>query len=66
MKLKIEEKDETMSYRPIDIERQSQMLKDYYDRLEILVPNQCGGETKITVYKNYTVELFGVDVGVFE
>jgi len=63
MKLLIEEKDETQTYRPIDIERQNKMLKDYPDRLEIYIPNLCGGETRITIFKLMKDKLFDIEVG---
>lgn len=51
MKIAIEEKDDTQKYRPISIEQFMEAVKDYKDRVEIFVPNLCGGETRITIFK---------------
>ena len=51
-KIAIEEKDESQGYRPIPLEQLLQMIKNKADRVEIFVPNVCGGETRITIYKD--------------
>ena len=50
-KIAVEEKDESQEYRPVPHERLLQMIQDKADRVEIYVPNACGGETRITIYK---------------
>lgn len=50
MKIAIEEKDETQSYRPVPIDQFIEMIKCKKDRIIIYVPNLCGGETKITIF----------------
>ncbi len=52
MKILIEEKDETQTYRIAPVDQLIEMLKRYEDRIEIFVPNLCGGETRITVYRS--------------
>ncbi len=52
MKISIEEKDETQSYRPAPIDQILQMVKAFKDRIEIYVPNICGGETRVTIYRS--------------
>jgi len=51
MRFLIEEKDRTQEYKPIEIETLLEMVKNYKDRVCIYVPNACGGETKITIFK---------------
>jgi len=51
MKILIEEKDETQQYRIVSLDQLLSMIKDREDRYEIYVPNLCGGETRITIYK---------------
>jgi uncharacterized protein YnzC (UPF0291/DUF896 family) len=51
-KIAVEEKDESHKYRPVPLERFLQMIKAKADRIEIFVPNVCGGETRITIYKD--------------
>lgn len=51
MKIAIEEKDDTQKYRVIPIEQFMEAVKDYEDRIEIFVPNLCGGETRVTIFK---------------
>jgi hypothetical protein len=54
MKISIEicEKDETQLYRPVPIDQLLEMCKTFKDKIEIYVPNICGGETRITVYRS--------------
>lgn len=52
MKISIEEKDESNAYRPVPIDQFLEMCKTYKDKVEIYVPNLCGGETRITVYRS--------------
>jgi hypothetical protein len=52
MKILIEEKDESQEYRPIPIEQFIEGTKIEKDRIIIYVPNVCGGETRITIYKS--------------
>ena len=52
MKVLIEEKDETQEYRVTPLSQFKEMTKDYGDRVEIFVPNLCGGETRITIFKS--------------
>jgi hypothetical protein len=52
MKISIEEKDETQEYRPAPIEQILGMVKVSKDRVVIYVPNLCGGETRITIFKS--------------
>ena len=52
MKILIEEKDGSQEYRPISIEQFIQGIKLEKDRVIIYIPNACGGETRITVYKS--------------
>jgi len=52
MKILIEEKDETQTYRIVPIDQLLEMVKLFNDRIEIFVPNLCGGETKLTVYRS--------------
>ena len=51
-KIAVEEKDDLQEYRPVPLERLLQMIKAKADRVEIFVPNACGGETRITIYKD--------------
>ncbi len=52
MKLLIEEKDETQSYRPISAQQFLQSVKADNQKVVIRVPNMCGGETRITIYES--------------
>ena len=52
MKLIIEEKDESQQFRPIPVSQFLQSVKDHEDRVIIFVPNLCGGETRITIFKS--------------
>lgn len=52
MKIAIDEKDESDTYRPVPIDQWTQMAKCYKDKIEIYVPNLCGGETRITIYRS--------------
>lgn len=52
MKILIEEKDETQTYRPAPIDQLFDMVKLYKDKIVIYVPNMCGGETRITVFRS--------------
>lgn len=52
MKILIEEKDETQDYRIVPIKQFIAMIKEKEDRYEIRVPNLCGGETRITIFKS--------------
>ena len=54
MKLQIDEKDETQTYRPAPIQQILEMVKlsDNGDVITIYVPNACGGETRITLYES--------------
>ena len=54
MKLQIDEKDETQTYRPAPIQQILEMVKLSEDGniIIIYVPNACGGETRITVYES--------------
>ena len=52
MKISIEEKDETQTYRPVSVDQFVGMVKCLNDRVEIYVPNLCGGETKITIFRS--------------
>lgn len=52
MKISIEEKDETQKYRPAPIDQILQMVKVYKDRVVIYVPNLCGGESRITIFRS--------------
>lgn len=54
MKILIEEKDETQTYRVVPIDQYLEMVKLYKDKIEIFVPNLCGGESRITVYRSET------------
>jgi hypothetical protein len=51
LKVLIEEKDETQDYRVVPLEQFKQATKEYPDRVVIFVPNLCGGETRITIFK---------------
>lgn len=51
MKILIEEKDETQTYRVVPIDSILDGVKRFKDRIEIYVPNVCGGETRITIFK---------------
>src|SRR4030043_291317 len=51
MKILIEEKDETQEYRIVPIDQFVGMVLCQTDRIQIFVPNTCGGETRITVYR---------------
>ena len=51
MKILIEEKDETQTYRIVPVEHLLSCMKVYPDRIEIFISNECAGETRITVYK---------------
>lgn len=52
MKIQVEDKDGTQRYRPIPIEKFLQTVKVFKDRIEIYVPNLCGGESRITIFKD--------------
>ncbi|MFA5307094.1 MAG: hypothetical protein WC365_06615 [Candidatus Babeliales bacterium] len=52
MKIAIEEKDESQTYRPAPIQQILEMTFVYPDRVVLFVPNLCGGETRITIYKS--------------
>ena len=52
MKLLIEEKDETQTYRPIPAQQFLEAVKCLSDRVVVYVPNLCGGETRITICKS--------------
>jgi len=54
MKLQIDEKDETQTYRPAPIQQLLEMVKLSEDgnTVIIYVPNACGGETRITIYES--------------
>jgi hypothetical protein len=52
MKIAIEEKDESQTYRPAPIQQILEMTYVYPDRIVLFVPNLCGGETRITIYKS--------------
>jgi hypothetical protein len=52
MKLQIDEKDETQTYRPAPIQQILEMVKVNGDVITIYVPNACGGETRITLYES--------------
>lgn len=52
MKILIEEKDETQKYRVVPLAQFLQMAKDFPDRIEVFIPNLCGGETRITIFKS--------------
>jgi hypothetical protein len=54
MKILIEEKDETQTYRVVPIDQLLEMVKLSNDKIEIYVPNLCGGESRITVYRSET------------
>ena len=56
MKILIEEKDEIQEYRIVPIEQLLAMVKNKEDRYEIYVPNLCGGETRITIFKSSNPE----------
>jgi len=51
MKVLIEEKDGSDTYRPIPLTTLLSSCKELKDRFEIYVPNACGGETRITIFK---------------
>ena len=55
MKLSIEEQDEN-GYRPVPLEQFHQMIKMHSDKIVIYVPNLCGGETRITLFKSEVPE----------
>ena len=50
-KLSIEDKDKTDEYRPVSLDKFFQMVEDQTDRVIVTVPNMCGGETRITIFK---------------
>lgn len=52
MKVLIEERDETQEYRVVSIDQWMEMVKVLDDRVLIYVPNLCGGETKITLFRS--------------
>lgn len=52
MKIMVEERDETQRYRPAPIEQLFEMIKIFDDRIIVYVPNMCGGETKVTIFKS--------------
>jgi len=52
MKVLIEEKDETQGYRVIPLEQFKEATYVFPDRIEIYIPNLCGGETRITIFKS--------------
>lgn len=52
MKLLIEEKDESQTYRPVSVQQLLEMVKVNGDKVLIFVPNLCGGETRITVFES--------------
>jgi len=51
MKILIEERDKTQEYRIVSMDQLLSMVKDKGDRYEIYVPNVCGGETRVTIFK---------------
>lgn len=51
MKILIEEKDETMEYSTISPEQYKEAVKEMKDRYELYIPNACGGESRITIFK---------------
>lgn len=51
-RIKIEEKtDEHGEYKPYHFSDIINMIKETPDRLTIIVPNACGGETRVTIFK---------------
>lgn len=52
MKLQIEEKDESQTYRPVSVQQLLEMVRVDGDKILIFVPNLCGGETRITVFES--------------
>lgn len=52
MKISIFEKDESQKYRPVPVDQFKAMVKCRRDRVIIFVPNLCGGETKIVVFRS--------------
>lgn len=52
MKISIEEKDESQTYRPVPVDQLFEMLRNKPDRIVIYVPNLCGGETRISIFKS--------------
>ncbi|MDT8782729.1 MAG: hypothetical protein IAX22_08835 [Candidatus Bathyarchaeota archaeon] len=52
MKLQIEEKDESQTYRPVSVQQFLEMVRIDGDKVLIFVPNLCGGETRITVFES--------------
>ena len=50
-KIAVEEKDESQEYRPVPVERFLQCVKNFSDRVEVYVENVCGGETRVTIWK---------------
>ena len=51
MKISIEEIDETERYRDVPLEQFLEQVQDFHDRVVLYIPNLCGGETRITIYK---------------
>lgn len=51
MKILIEEKDETQQYRPIPVGQFLSAVADLRDRVVIYLPNCCGGETRVSIFK---------------
>lgn len=51
-KLLVEEKDESQEYRPVPLRKFLRTVKNLDDRVVIFVPNMCGGETRITIFKD--------------
>jgi len=52
MKIAIEERDETQQYRPVPLDQFQAMVKSHEDRICVYVPNLCGGETRITIFRS--------------
>jgi len=52
MKILIEEKDETQKYRIVPIEQLLAMTRVEIDKVMIYIPNLCGGETRVTIYRS--------------
>ena len=52
MKILIEEKDETQTFRIVPVDHLLNCMKDYPDRVEVFTSNECGGETRVTVFKS--------------
>jgi len=52
VKIAILEKDESQKYHPVPVDQFKQMVKCRRDRIIIYVPNLCGGETKIIIFRS--------------